>query len=53
MKWGVEGAVKWVREREEHCLGLSVVLCRNKKDKFGVCEKVTMEQLLCECEKVH
>lgn len=42
MKWCGEGAVEWVREREEHCLGLSVVFSRNKKNKFGACEKVTM-----------
>jgi len=53
VKWSGEGAVGWVREREEHCLGLSVVFCRNKKNKFGACEKVTMEQLLFGCEKVH
>ena len=44
MKWSGEGAVEWVGEREEHCLGLTVVFCRNKKNKCGGCEKVTMEQ---------
>jgi hypothetical protein len=53
VKWSGEGTMEWVREREEHCLGLSVVFCRNKKNKFGACGKVTVEQLLFGCEKVY
>jgi hypothetical protein len=26
------GGVEWIREREEHCLGLSIVFYRNKKN---------------------
>jgi hypothetical protein len=49
MEWG--GGLEWVREREEHCLGLSIVWYGNKKNWVGACEKVTLYLLLFVCEK--
>jgi hypothetical protein len=44
---GEVGKGTWGALSETECC-----IVQNKKDKFGVCEKVTMEQRLCECEKV-